>query len=584
MSDQILFRVLAIDTTRADERTRRVDASLSSEEPVSRFFGHEVLSHQPDAIDMSRAADGLPFLFSHDPEQVVGIAERLRIEAGKLRASLRFASTAKGDELWSLVRDGILKGVSIGYRILRMEQTGETEDGESIYVATQWLPVEASLVSVPADHTVGVGRASSTLTLNTRNSKMSEPNIQPGQDLAKAERERCRNISAIGDMYPDNLEIQAASRRAIADGTSLADFQRIAPSMVSRAPHIPVDDTPVTQIGLTQREVKRFSILKAVSAMVQNDWRHAQFELEASRAVEDQLGRSPKGLFVPSDVLRGGKWTTRAVPMDTSNSTLVATDHLAGDFFGALHQKSIVFDAGCTVLPGLVGNVSIPGFTSGASFGWLAEDADSADTEPSTTAITLSPKTVSGSVPITRRLLKQSSPAIEMLIRDDLIKGAASAIDAAALAADGTSNTPTGILNTTAVNTSLIASAGSPTWGELVNFETQVAIDKALGGPLAYCMHPGVVGNAKTTGKDSGSGLMLIENGLCNGYRVFSTTNVGSNGIIFGDWSGLLIGFWGVLDINVDVATKAASGGIVLRAFQDCDVAVRRAVGFCINA
>jgi hypothetical protein len=92
------------------------------------------------------------------------------------------------------------------------------------------------------------------------------------------------------------------------------------------------------------------------------------------------------------------------------------------------------------------------------------------------------------------------------------------------------------------------------------------------------------MGHCKTTSKDPGSGIMLAGDGKINGYRAYSSTNVPADGIIFADWSSLLIGFWGVLDINVDTATKAKSGGYVLRAFQDVDIAVRHAASFCINA
>ena len=159
MTDEIQFRTLALDTKRADDSARRVEASLSSEEPVPRFFGHEILSHRADAIDLSKAVEGLPLLFSHDPLTVVGIAERIRISGTKLKASLRFGHTPKADELWSLVKDSILCGMSIGYRVLAMERSGETSTGESLFTVTKWQPIEASLAAVPADPSIGVGRS-----------------------------------------------------------------------------------------------------------------------------------------------------------------------------------------------------------------------------------------------------------------------------------------------------------------------------------------------------------------------------------------------------------------------------------------
>ena len=593
MDKEIVYRTLEIESTRADDKTRTVQASLSSEEPVERFFGSEILSHEPASVDMSRAADGLPLLFSHDPDQIVGKAENIRVDNARLRATLRFGNTTRASELWSLVRDGILTGVSIGYRILKMEQTGETDSGETIFTALRWQPLETSLVAVPADISVGVGRSRPTATLTLRGNAM-ETDINITNKLAKAERtgayhekERCMNINAIAAMNAGNTRILEAAQEAIANGTPVETFQRTIPAMF-RAQPLPlyndITSIPKTHLGLSRREVGRFSILRAVNAVLLKDWRHAGFELECSRSIQDKLDRQPRGFYVPWDVQAQGQWS-RAVPMDTGdNSDLVATDHLAANFIAALQPISVVLNAGATTLPGLVGNVDIPKFSTGSSFTWLAEDGDSQDTEPGTATVSLSPKTVSGSVPLTRRLIKQSTPAVELLVRADLTAGAASAIDAAAIQGTGASNQPTGIVNVTGVNTETITTPGQPAWADIVNFESAVATDNALSGSLRYLMTPAVVGHCKVTSVDSGSGRFIIENNSANGYPVLSTANVPQHGIVFGDFSSLLIGFWGVLDINVDTATKAVQGGTVLRAFQDVDIAVRHAVSFCINA
>ena len=127
-----------------------------------------------------------------------------------------------------------------------------------------------------------------------------------------------------------------------------------------------------------------------------------------------------------------------------------------------------MLNAGATDLPGLVGNVDISGFSTGPSFSWIAEDGNLPDTEPGTTTVALTPKTVSGSVPITRRLLKQSSPAVELLVRNDLTVGAASAIDAAAIAGTGASNQPSGVVNASGANTQAVTTDGQPAWAEVV--------------------------------------------------------------------------------------------------------------------
>lgn len=143
-------RSFEIDSESIRAETRTVEASLSSETPVMRHDGEEVLSHKPSAVDLSRAP--LPLLCSHDNRSLpVGVVENLKLAAGKLRGTLRLSANQEG--LWKDIQDGIIRNLSIGYQILTKKKT------KTGYVATKWMPYEASLVAAPADNTVGIGRA-----------------------------------------------------------------------------------------------------------------------------------------------------------------------------------------------------------------------------------------------------------------------------------------------------------------------------------------------------------------------------------------------------------------------------------------
>lgn len=138
---------IEVESIRAETRT--VSASLSSEQPVKRFDGEEVLSHAPDAVDLSRAP--LPLLCSHNSEVLpVGIVEGLSVADAKLKGTIRLS--ANQDALWQDITDGILRNLSIGYQIIKRKKT------KLGFIATKWMPYEVSLVSAPADATVGIGR------------------------------------------------------------------------------------------------------------------------------------------------------------------------------------------------------------------------------------------------------------------------------------------------------------------------------------------------------------------------------------------------------------------------------------------
>lgn len=145
-----------------NDQDRTVDASLSSEQPVFRQgVGDEVLVHTPEAIDLSRAP--LPLIAAHDQRSMpVGIVDGLRIEGGKLRGVLRFGTSQRAEELWNDVKAGIVRNLSIGYQILDFIQDGE------VFRAISWQPFEVSIVAVPADATVGIGRSlTKEKTMNT---------------------------------------------------------------------------------------------------------------------------------------------------------------------------------------------------------------------------------------------------------------------------------------------------------------------------------------------------------------------------------------------------------------------------------
>ncbi len=348
----------------------------------------------------------------------------------------------------------------------------------------------------------------------------------------------------------------------------------------AKADAAPVD----TSIGMSKDEVKSYSLFKAINASRTGNWKEAAFELECSQKVAEKIGKEARGFYVPFEVQRDTMGTGAATGI-TDAGALVGTDHLGSSFIDALRAESVIGRLGGRFLSGLRGNVDIPRLTAGATFYWLAEGEDVTDSNATLDSVVLSPKTIAGSVPMTRRLLKQSDPSVEAIIRQDLIIGAALAIDAAVIAGTGANGQPLGIIGTTGVNTVVVADATNsvPTFAETVQFETAVAEDNALRGSLNYLTTPSINGAWKSTVVDAGSGLM-VRDGKVNGYPAEGSTLVPAQRTIFGNFNDIIIGMWGVLDIEVDKATLAASGGLVLRVFQDVDVAIRHPESFAIDA
>jgi len=155
-------RSFGIQQRAIDEEARTVEIAFSSEEPYERYFGSEVLSHDPESVDLSRLLSGAAVLVNHDSDDHVGVVESARIDADrKGRAVIRFSKSARGQEIFQDVLDGIRQLVSVAYMVNKYETTQRKGQSDLVTV-TKWTPYELTLASIPADITVGVGRSAET--------------------------------------------------------------------------------------------------------------------------------------------------------------------------------------------------------------------------------------------------------------------------------------------------------------------------------------------------------------------------------------------------------------------------------------
>ncbi len=160
-------RFMATEAIRAVEgegNERRFIISFSSEEPYNRWFGPEILDHKAGAVDLERLNSIGVLLFNHDTDKVMGKVIRAWLENSRGQAEVEFDTDADAETIFQKVKSGTLKGVSVRYAVSIWEEVmaGEkSSDGRfsgPCSIATSWTPLEVSIVSVPADATVGVGR------------------------------------------------------------------------------------------------------------------------------------------------------------------------------------------------------------------------------------------------------------------------------------------------------------------------------------------------------------------------------------------------------------------------------------------
>jgi HK97 family phage major capsid protein len=583
-TEETQSRAMAMEIDAVDEEARTAMIALSSEEPVKRNYGVEVLEHSESAMDLEFMRSGrAPLLLDHDHTQVIGVIESVDLdgESRRLRAKVRFGRSALAREAFDDVVDGIRTNVSIGYSIDKLERGSNKDE----YVARSWRPVEGSLVSVPADPTVGLGRSAEEPQKPVIRTDFQKENTMSEVDIAAVEAEARKAAQKDAAKI---IELGAAHSRsdlaaqAVKQGRSIEEFRGELLEVIGseRSLH-------ETNVGLTDKEVKRFSIVRAINALANPTDKRAQeaaaFEIECSAAASQAYGRASEGIMLPSDVLRN--WSRDlSAGVDTA---VLTEDFRGGDFIDVLRNQSSVMQAGARMLNGLQSDVAIPKKLTASSAAWLnAEGDDVAQTEPTFGQVTLSPKDIGAYTQVTRRMLQQSTLDIEAVIRDDLATAIALGMDLAALRGNGTSGSPTGIKSTAGINSVDfgVAPITVPSYAKVVEMETAIAEDNALMGNLAYILPASMVGGLKTTEKATGTAQFVYEpGGTLNGYRAINSNQVEAGDLYFGNFQDLLIGFWGGLDLQVDPYTNGLSGTMRVRVIQTMDVAVRHAVSFCLG-
>lgn len=600
---ETLHRSFIIQRDAVDEENRTVEVAFSSEEPCQRWFGMEILDHDPKSVDLGRLKNAGPVLCDHNPSNQIGVVESVRIDKDKVgRAVVRFSkNNPRADQEWQDVLDGIRQHISVGYRIieLKLEKTGDDE--ADTYRAVRWEPYEISFVSMPADTTVGVGRSEPDTPTETKIITESEErqvaanpvqpeNTNPAQvidasEIRKAEQARAREILAIGDKH----NLRELATEFVSNGKTADEFRAAVLDSMGQPRIVKVPEN-AADIGMSEKEVKSYSIVRAIHAAASGNWKLAGLEREASLAVAERAGKEAQGFYVPYDIQR----RDLTVGTATAGGHTVATNLLAQSFIDLLRNKMVTQSLGAQTLSGLVGNIAIPRQTSGATAYWVAESGAPTESQQAFDQVAMTPKTVGAYTDISRKLLLQSSIDVEAFVRNDLATVLALAMDLAGINGSGSSNQPTGILNTSGIGSVAGGTNGlAPAWSHVVNLESAVANVNADVGTLAYLTNTKVRGILKQTQKASNLPFIYgegSENPL-NGYKCGISNQVPSNltkgtangvcsALIFGNFADLIYGLWGVLDVLVDPYTASTSGTVRVVTLQDMDVAVRHAQSF----
>lgn len=611
----------------------RIEIALSSEDPYRRWFGVEILGHDSAEVDISRARDGLPLLHNHNTDEQIGVVDEVRIDTDKvIRGKMRFSKSPRAQEIRQDVVDGIRRNASIGYLVdeMKLLESDEEHDVDT-YRVTKWRLLEGSIVAVPADARVGVGRSTGPtypVRLFGRDeavngddaggaASVAEPTPPADQPAAKArsvtvsEQNTAANAAIPKSRAEEILEIAELAGAPLAKVSEwrsstkdLAEIRREAVALRAAGAAAAVS-APAPTVEDYREKGKRFDLGRAILAAKSGNWKDAGYERAVSQSEAKRLGKDAGSntVFMPTlEKLSDEERERRELAMQTrvSHSVSVAanggnakfTEY--GGFIDFLYNRSVVMQLGATVLPGLQGDVAFPRqITKGSTF-WLAELAGGVDvTESNVTLdqVVLAPKTLMAKMSYSNQLLAQGAINIDAVIRADLAKSLALEIDRAAIHGSGAANQPQGIYGATGVNT--FAAGGVISYVIATKMAERIEAANADIGSMAYVTTPEVKQDAMTTqvfASTNGAPVWTgsAADGSMAGYRavasnqVSKTLGVGSDhGIVFGVWPELLIGEWGALSLTVDPYTLAGQDVVRIIARQFADIDLRHPQSFC---
>ena len=588
-----------------DEERRTVRLGVSSEEPVERSFGLEVIDHRAGSMDLTFLNSGrAPLLLNHDMERQIGVVESVQLDedARRLRALVRFSRSELGESVWRDVVDQIMSNVSVGYRIDgRIEEEGDSDD---VY-RVRTTPMEVSIVSLPADRSqnVGVGRsASQTLnqTIEVKETSKMADEINLDEVRAEAAQVAHRNASEIMKLARRHNKADLGDK-ALERGISVEQFRgELLDALESK----PLDVNPAA-VEVKPTERRQYSLGRMIQAQVRGDYSEAGFEREMHQEIERRTGKASQGFYVPDFAWRAGVMTTAAtggITGENVSDSFVPTIQRGDLFIEALRAKQVMANLGVTYMGGLTNRISIPKIATGAAAGFVEEAADVSDQSPTDAAVTLQPRTLGAYAQVSRLLALESIPSIEQIVQDDLLRSIADKIEYYAIQGSGSSGQPTGILNNGSVG-NVDISAGTDvdalTWADITTLVQTV--EQANGvvnqAALGWLSNPKVKAKLANTARVGSTDSVMLLNDPWNnlyGYRAEFTSNVPStldpgdggsdaSALIFGDFSQLMVGLFSSPSVIVDPFSNSKSGDVVISIMQEVDVALRNAASFAIT-
>ena len=547
-----------------------------------------------------------------DPDMVIGKANAWKSD-GRLVGTIDFETedvNPLAEKLYKKVKAGTLNAVSVGFIEHDGHWGGDKDRGapdeeENTYYFDDIELYEISLVTVPSNPEALALRGfempngeiikasivnSVEAILDGWNTTATSTTYTETQtDLTKQVTKSNKMEDEVKKDLPENSKVEHEVKLNT-DGLQEAIVEGVKEAMKQTKP--PEDLGIPGAIGSDlskgdKKDLGRYSMRKAIlqeSLSKQGKGKLEGIELEmheeAVRNARDS-GQAISGLGVPAVQLRAGLKAT----VDNVGGYTVATD-LPG-FIDSLRNNMASIQAGAVLMGGLVGDVSIPKLATDSTATWRTEGGIATQADPVFAAVTMTPHRLTTYTTFTQQLLRQSTIDVEAIVRNTLFYAIANALETAAFEGDGTSQVPVGILNAGVNDATHTSTAGTVVnFTNIVNMEKMVAVDNALVAKMAYIMKSTAAAKMKITPRvASTDSVMIWQNdpllgGTVNGYQAYVSNVFSNDTVLFGNWSELLFGQWGGIDLLINPYSLDTYAQIRVVAAGYYDVAVKHVESF----
>jgi len=584
------FRESVIEVREEEGKSPVVRMSVSSETPVLTYirmgdnwmYAYEILDHNESSIDRSRCADGLVIQDTHYGDQI-GLIRAPMIVDKKLGGIVEFCAGERAKEIGLDAANGLRRNTSVGYRCDPEKYVVEGQkDGYPVVRSLSWCPHEASFVNVPADTSVGVGRA---LNLNENKNPQNEgegKRIMTPKEMAELFKRAAQYgieadaVQALIDKDQGRAELDALIvERQASQIVELRQPKKEDPTQNKRAQVVTAAPSAVPE-----KEMRQYSVNNVIRSITGDNVDIGR-EREISQQLAVERNKPASGIIIPHAVL-----AQRVLTVAGTSSATVQTTVQSGDFIDLVRSASILGDLGVRFMPGMVGNIAYPKMTGGAVGYWVAENGNITGSTPTLGQVPGTPHTCGALVDLSRLMLNQSTPSSEMFTRNEIIERLARTIQVAVFAGTGADGQPSAITTATGIANPSVTQ-GIPTYAELLGFPGTIMNNNSAGRNMKWAMTGEVWAKLAATATN-GAGSELALNPSTRrmaGYEyVEPCSDLPDNSLWFGDWSTVMIPIWGNgVDLIVDTSTLSASGGLRLVGLQDVDICVRNGKALAYN-